>query len=147
MHIYKEYMNSQPSLKVKKMEIQAKTKCLKYSKEISLRNPKSPKIHRVFKENSFKPKITRKIKKKRKRPFKNLRKILNVVYRKKQPQTKMRFKGDLQEDVTVLYLIIRKFILDNKLSGPVSCSISQGKFFISLFLIPRKFQNKPSKIK
>lgn len=132
-------MRSQHSLELQKKLIVKKTNRFKGPKEINPRNSQSWKINLEFKENRIKKKITRKIKKKKIKPFHNLKKILNVIYRKKKQTKNLRFNGNLKEDVSVLYLIICKFILDNKSLVQTSASNSQSKFKCFLILIYRFF--------
>jgi hypothetical protein len=88
---------------------------------------KQLKLNRVFKEREFQAKITKRIKKKSKKPFKNLRKILNVMYQYSKPEMKrINFEGNIEPELNILYLIMYKLILDNQICTQTSLPQIQG---------------------
>ena len=107
-------MSDLQHLKLNKIQNPIQTKHFRLSPKIFKSKKKKINVNRIYKEKVFKQRVTRKIKKKGKKPFRNLRKILNVIYREKESNDSFNFKGDIKPDVTVLYLIICKFISDNK---------------------------------
>jgi hypothetical protein len=82
---------------------------------------KSTKIRKiplnwVFEEEKTNSKLSKRIKKKSKKPFSNIKKIMKIIYRVKPSESKkVLFDDDIQEDLNILYLIILKLIIDNKI--------------------------------
>ena len=94
---------------------------------------KQLKLNRKFKEKEHKTKITKRIKKKAKKPFRNLRKLLNVMYQYNKPEIKrINFDDNIEPDLNILYLIIYKLILDNKIGSDKVLPQIQGKVKTSL---------------
>ena len=94
---------------------------------------KQLKLNRKFKEKEHQTKITKRIKKKPKKPFRNLRKLLNVMYQYNKPEIKrINFDDNIEPDLNILYLIIYKLILDNKIGSDKALPQIQGKVKTSL---------------
>lgn len=86
-------------------------------------------LNLAFKEEQVTKRVTKRIKKKTKKPFRNIRKIMNIIYQQKSEGHKnVSFDADVKEDLNILYLIILKLIMDNKIGSKSAYSKTPKAF-------------------